>query len=100
MDNLLAFEQMLYNLAIASVPEDLLVSYIMDQLLFVYANEEPLDLTVKTSLPPEAVEACSENLDPESDQDMAEGVEMYQQLQKQARTPQPIKQSKYTYNFY
>ncbi len=94
MDNLLAFEQMLYNLAIANVPEDLLVSYIMDQLLFVYANEEPLDLTVKTSLPPEAVEACSEQLDPESDQDMADGVEMYQQLQKQARTPQPIKQSK------
>ncbi len=55
---------------------------------------------MNTSIPPESVEAWSENLDPESDQYMADGVEMYQQLQKQARTPQPIKQSKYTYNFY
>ncbi len=94
MDNLLAFEQMFYNLATANVPEDLLVSFIMDQLLLVYSNEEPLDLTMKTSLPLEAIEACNENLNPESDQDMADGVEMYQQLQKQARTPQPIKQSK------
>ncbi len=96
----MVFDQVLYNLAIANVPEDLLLSFIMDKLLLVYANEQPLDLTMKTSLPAEAIEVCNENLDPESDQDMVDGVEMYQQLQKQARTPQPIKQSTYTHNFY
>ncbi len=90
-DNLVAFQQMLYNLAIQNVSEDVLLASIMDYLIMMHADETPMDLSMNKSQPNEA---GGDTPDPETDQDMADGAAMFHQIQGQVRAPQPPTQGK------